>query len=200
MNDRERLRTLIQELCLLDGDFTLSTGAKSRFYFDCKRVTLDGEGLTLIAKELLKALEEFPVQPSAIGGLTMGADFITAAVAVLSYQTGGPIKHGSIARKEAKKHGTANKIENELPSGTKIVVVDDVITTGKATLEACKDFEEAGYTVVGILAVVDREAGGRENLQRTYPIVEVLFTKSDFPELGATPAKDLSAGMPADVN
>lgn len=193
MNDRERLRTLIQELCLLEGDFVLSTGARSRFYFDCKCVTLHGEGLTLIAKEFLKAIERFPVQPTAIGGLTMGADFMTAAVVVMSHLTGAPIKYGSIARKEAKKHGTQNKIENELPRGTKIVVVDDVITTGKSTLEACRDFEAAGYEVVGILAIVDREAGGKQNLEGRYKHVEVLFTKSDFPVLAAQPIIDASA-------
>jgi orotate phosphoribosyltransferase len=183
VSDRAKLQTLIHDLCLLEGDFTLSTGARSRFYFDCKCVTLNGEGLTLIAKEFLREIERLPIQPDAIGGLTMGADFMTAAVIVLSHQTNAPIMNGSIVRKEAKKHGTKNQIENELPPGTKIVVVDDVITTGKSTLQACDEFEAAGYQVVGILAVVDREAGGMENLRQRYPHVTALFKKSDFPEL-----------------
>ena len=193
MNDRERLRTLVQERCLLSGDFTLSTGAKSNFYFDCKRVTLNGEGLTLIAKEFLREIEKLPSRPDAIGGLTMGADFMTAAVAMLSHMTNGPITNGSIARKEPKKHGTQNKVENELPSGTKIVVVDDVITTGKSTLLACKEFEKEGYEVVGILAVVDREAGGHETLKERYSHVFSLFTKSDFPEPTYNVAKRVAA-------
>ena len=128
--DRDRLRALIDKLCIIEGDFVLSTGVKSRYYFDCKAVALDGEGLTLIAREFLKEIEKLPVKPTAIGGLTMGADFITAAVIVLSHQAGGKLLKGSIARKEPKKHGTRRKIENELPRGTRIVAIDDVITTG----------------------------------------------------------------------
>jgi orotate phosphoribosyltransferase len=187
--DRERLHRLIEKLCIIEGDFVLSTGAKSRYYFDCKTVALDGEGLTLIAREFLKEIEKFPVKPTAIGGLTMGADFITAAVIVLSHQTGGKLLKGSIARKEPKKHGTRRKIENELPRGTKIVAIDDVITTGSSTLMACKEFEEAGYEIVGILAVVDREQGGKKTLEEKYKHVRTLFKTSDFPKLASLAQK-----------
>jgi orotate phosphoribosyltransferase len=181
-NSRKHLRDLIQERCLTTGpEFTLSTGEKSRFYFDLKAITLNAEGLTLIADELLEEIREMPVTPTAIGGLTMGADFMTAAVAMRSYQSDGPISDGSIVRKEAKKHGTQNKIENELRSGTKIVVVDDVITTGKSTLTACDEFQKAGYEIVGILAIVDREAGGRKTLEDRFGYVRALFQKRDFP-------------------
>lgn len=183
--NRDRLRRLIDKLCIIEGEFVLSTGVKSRYYFDCKTVTLDGEGLTLIGQELLKEIEKLPAKPTAIGGLTMGADFITAAVIMLSYQAGGKLLHGSIARKEPKKHGTRRRIENELPSGTKIVVVDDVITTGSSTLKACQEFEEAGYKIVGILAVVDREAGGVKELEKKYGPVRTLFKTSDFPKLAS---------------
>src|SRR6266849_1889881 len=183
--DRERLHRLIEKLCIIEGDFVLSTGAKSRYYFDCKTVALDGEGLTLIAGEFLKEIETLPVNPTAIGGLTMGADFITAAVIMLSHQTGGKVLKGSIARKEPKKHGTRRKIENELPRGTKIVAIDDVITTGSSTLMACKEFEEAGYHIVGILAVVDREQGGKKTLEAKYPHATTLFKTSDFPRLAS---------------
>jgi len=183
--NRDRLRRLIDKLCIIEGDFVLSTGVKSRYYFDCKTVTLDGEGLTLIGQELLKEIEKLPTKPTAIGGLTMGADFITAAVIMLSHQTGGKVLHGSIVRKEPKKHGTRRKIENELPSGTKIVVVDDVITTGSSTLKACQEFEEAGYKIVGILAVVDREEGGKKTLEEKYKHVRTLFKTSDFPKLAS---------------
>jgi orotate phosphoribosyltransferase len=182
-SDRVRLRRLIEKLCIIEGDFILSTGGRSRYYFDCKTVTLDGEGLTLIAGEFLKEIEKLPVKPTAIGGLTMGADFITAAVIVLSHQTGGKVLKGSIARKEPKKHGTRRKIENELPRGTKIVAIDDVITTGSSTLKACEEFEEAGYEIVGILAVVDREQGGKKTLEDKYKHVRTLFKTSDFPKL-----------------
>ena len=187
--DRDRLRALIDKLCISEGDFVLSTGAKSRYYFDCKAVALDGEGLALIAQAFLEEIDKLPMKPTAIGGLTMGADFITAAVIMLSHQTGGKVLKGSIARKEAKKHGTRRKIENELPRGTKIVAIDDVITTGASTLLACREFEEAGYEIVGILAVVDREQGGKKTLEEKYKHVRTLFKTSDFPRLASLAQK-----------
>lgn len=181
---RNRLKELIAQHCLLSGrEFTLSTGQKSNFYFDCKAATLNGEALALIAEEFLEEIEQMPEKPTAIGGLTMGADFMTAAVVVLSHLKGRSIRSGSIVRKEAKKHGTQNKIENELPPGTAIVVVDDVVTSGNSTVQACDEFEAAGYRIVGILAIVDREAGGMEKLERRYGHVRALFRKSDFPDL-----------------
>src|SRR5207248_8288444 len=126
--DRDRLRALIDKLCISEGDFVLSTGAKSRYYFDCKAVALDGEGLALIAQAFLEEIDKLPMKPTAIGGLTMGADFITAAVIMLSHQTGGKVLTGSIARTAAKKHGTRRKVENELPRGTKIGRTGDLIT------------------------------------------------------------------------
>ena len=188
--DRDRLYRLIEKLCIIEGDFLLSTGIRSRYYFDCKTVTLDGEGLTLIAQEFLKEIEALPVKPTAIGGLTMGADFITAAVIMLSHQTGGKVLKGSIARKEPKKHGTRRKIENELPAGTRIVAIDDVITTGSSTLKACQEFEEAGYEIVGILAVVDREQGGKKTLEEKYKHVRTLFKTSDFSRLASQLAQN----------
>src|SRR5258708_34182513 len=112
--DHERLHRLIEKLCIIEGDFVLSTGAKSRYYFDCKTVALDGEGLTLIAGEFLREIEKLPVKPTAIGGLTMGADFITAAALMMSHQTGGKLPKGSIARKEPSKPGPRRTIQHEL--------------------------------------------------------------------------------------
>jgi len=118
--DRERLRQLIEQKCLItSSDFTLSTGAQSSFYFDCKIATLNGECASLIAQEVLREFEKLPTRPAAIGGLTIGADFIVAAVVMKAYETGQPTQHGSIVRKEPKKHGTRNRIENQLPRGTK---------------------------------------------------------------------------------
>jgi orotate phosphoribosyltransferase len=179
--ERERLRQLIEQKCLITSQgFTLTTGGKSGFYFDCKAVTLEGEGLALIASEVLREIEAFPKRPTAIGGMTMGADFIAAAVALLAYQRGLSTVHGSIVRKEPKKHGTMNKIENQLPIGTPIVVVDDVITSGSSTIKACEEFTAAGYEIVGIIAIVDREAGGKQRLEQLYGHVRPLFQKSDF--------------------
>jgi orotate phosphoribosyltransferase len=159
---------------------------KSGFYFDCKKAMLDGELLSYLADAFLEQIRKLPEVPSAIGGLTMGADFISAAVAMRAFQTGQPTVHASIVRKEPKKHGTKNFIENQLPSGTKIVVVDDVITSGASTQKACTQFLDAGYQLVGILALVDREAGGRERLETEFkcPVLP-LFKKRDFPKLVA---------------
>lgn len=183
--NRNRLRQILDEKSLIVGkDMTLSTGLSSSFYFDCKKTTLNGEGLALLADVLLEEIDKFPERPSAIGGLTIGADFIVAAVAMRAHQTGHPTTNGLIVRKEPKKHGTRNHIENEMPAGTKIVVVDDVITTGGSTAKVCEQFLQDGYEIVGIIALVDREAGGVESLQQSYNCkVRSVFRKSDFPRI-----------------
>lgn len=185
--NRDRLRRIIDEKSLIVGqDMTLSAGLSSSFYFDCKKTTLNGEGLALLADVFLEEIDTFPERPSAIGGLTLGADFIVAAVAMRAHQVGHPTIDGSIVRKEPKQHGTRSHIENEMPRGTKIVVVDDVITTGGSTEKAYEQFIENGYEIVGIVALVDREAGGVEDLKGKYGCaVCSIFKKSDFPRIAA---------------
>lgn len=183
---RERLRTLIEQKCLLvDTNIELSTGAESSFYFDCKKIMLDGEGLDLISQEILVEINNLPSMPMAIGGLTMGADFIVSAVIAKAHTVNHPTVHGSIVRKEPKQHGTKNKIENQLEKGTKIVVVDDVITSGSSIKKACQEFMEVGYEIVGIIALVDRKAGGKESLEKEFnTAVRPLFSKDDFAVIG----------------
>jgi orotate phosphoribosyltransferase len=183
--NRGRLWQIIDENSLITGkDMTLSTGASSTFYFDCKKTTLNGEGLALLADIMLEEIDQFLDRPAAIGGLTLGADFIVAAVAMRAFQVGHPTIHGSIVRKEPKKHGTRSHIENEMPAGTKVVVVDDVITTGSSTAKACDQLLANGYQIVGILALVDREAGGAQALEKQYSCaVRSIFKKSDFPRV-----------------
>jgi len=183
--NRGRLWQMIDQYALITGqNMALSGGGASTFYFDCKKVTLHGEALHLIADAILEKINAFPEQPTAIGGLTLGADFIVAGVIMRAYQTDHPTLNGSIVRKEPKKHGTRSLIENELPSGSPIVVVDDVITTGGSTIKACDQFLEAGYRIVGIVALIDREAGGERNLAEKYhrPVYS-LFKKRDFPRI-----------------
>jgi len=182
---RDRLWQIVNEKSLITGkDVMLSAGASSTFYFDCKKTTLNGEGLALLADVMLEEIDQFPDSPTAIGGLTIGADFVVAAVAMRGYQTAHPTINGSIVRKEPKKYGTRSHIENEMPPGTKVVVVDDVITTGSSTAAACDQLLKHGYEIVGILALVDREAGGAEALERKYQCpVRSLFKKSDFPRI-----------------
>ena len=182
---REELRLLVDEKCLTVGrSYTLTTGSRSAFYFDCKKVMLDGKCLSLIADAFLDEAGRLPRFPQAIGGLTMGADFIVAAVIQRAFETGKPLLSGSIVRKEQKRHGAGNKIENELAQGTPIMVVDDVVTTGSSTETACDAFIAAGYDVVGIVALVDRESGGCETLARKYDCpVGAVFRKRDFPRI-----------------
>ena len=182
---REDLRSLVDEKCLTVGQaYTLTTGRQSAFYFDCKKAMLDGRCLSLIADAFLEEAGKLPRFPQAIGGLTMGADFIVAAVIQRAFEKGSPLVSGSIVRKEQKKHGAGNKIENELPQGTLIVVVDDVVTTGSSTVAACDSFIAAGYDIVGIVALVDRESGGCETLAQKYGCpVSAIFRKRDFPRI-----------------
>nr|VFJ75851.1 MAG: orotate phosphoribosyltransferase [Candidatus Kentron sp. FW] len=177
---------LIDRDALITGqNMALSAGGASSFYFDCKKTTLNGKGLHLIADAFIEKINTLPESPTAIGGLTLGADFIVAAVIMRAHQMGHPTILGSIVRKEPKKHGTRTHIENDLPPGTTIVVIDDVITTGGSTAKACDKLMEAGYRIVGIIALIDRETGGVGNLADKYGCpVHSLFTKSDFPRIG----------------
>lgn len=190
--NREQLRQFVDQKSLITGrDMTLSTGAKSSFYFECKRTTLHGEALGLVADAFIEEVDALPERPTAIGGLTMGADFIVAAVVMRAHQLGHPTINGSIVRKEMKKHGTRNHVENDMPPGTSVVVVDDVITTGSSTAFACDKLLEAGYKIVGIVALIDREAGGAEALATKYGCrVRSIFKKSDFPRIAMQERKD----------
>ena len=181
----DELRALVDEKCLTVGrSYTLTTGRQSEFYFDCKKAMLDGRCLSLIADAFLEEAGRMPRFPIAIGGLTMGADFIVAAVIQRAFETGKPLVSGSIVRKEQKQHGAGNRIENELPEGTSIMVVDDVVTTGSSTVTACDTFIAAGYDIVGIVALVDRESGGCQALARKYGCpVGAIFRKRDFPRI-----------------
>ena len=190
--DRDRLRQLVDELSLIMGEnMTLSTGTRSSFYFDCKKTTLNGEALSLTADAFLHEINKLPVVPTAIGGLALGADPIVAAVVLRAFQLGHPTINGSIARKEPKKHGTMQYVENDMPRGTKVVVVDDVITTGNSTATACDRLLEAGYDVVGIVALIDRESGGVEKLSTKYgcPVLSI-FKKSDFQRIAEHVAEE----------
>ena len=116
----------------------------------------------------------------------MGADFMVSTLIAKAFETGHPTIHGSIVRKEPKQHGTRNRIENQLRPGTKIVVVDDVITSGGSIRQACEEFQREGYEIVGILALIDRQAGGKQSLEKEYCMVRTLFTTKDFSALRQT--------------
>ena len=177
MDIRERLKTLIGEKCVLKGDFTLASGARSSVYFDCKRVTLDPEGISLIGEQLWERIGELPVPVAAVGGPTIGADPIVGHLAALSWQKGKPMA-AFLVRKDSKSHGKRRLIENPPPAGTRVVLFEDVVTSGGSTLDAIRAAEEAGLKVAAVFCLVDREQGGEKALS-AYDY-RPLFKKSEF--------------------
>ncbi len=180
MNEQLReLRDIIRQKSLRVGDFTLSSGKKSSYYLDCRLTTLDPRGALLIARLILERIRAHRIQADAIGGLTMGADPIATAVAVVSGLEGNPIP-AFIVRKETKGHGTQRSIEGyDGKTGSRVIVVDDVCTTGDSILKAAEKAEEAGYEVVATFCVVDREEGGTELIAQRYPFYP-LFTAKEL--------------------
>ena len=173
------LRDIIRQKSLRIGDFTLSSGKKSSYYLDCRMTTLDPRGALLIGRLILERIRTQNIQADAIGGLTMGADPMATAVAVVSSLEGTPIS-AFIVRKEAKGHGTQRSIEGyDGKPGSRVVVIDDVCTTGDSILKAADKAEEAGYQVVAAFCVVDREEGGTELIAKRYPFYP-LFTAKDL--------------------
>lgn len=175
--DRERLCELLRRHSLLRGEFTLTSGRKSPFFFDSKRTTLLAEGAYLTAAEVFKTIREQRIEAQAIGGMTLGADPIVCPVAALSHLAGPPLR-AFIVRKEPKSHGTQRQIEGDLEPGSRVIVVDDVVTTGGSTLRAIEAVETAGHHVVAVICIVDREEGGARLLARWpyYP----LFRRSEI--------------------
>ncbi len=174
---RAELHDLLAERAFTFGDFVLSSGRRSDFYFNGKQVTLEGRGLYLASLLILERCRELRVD--AIGGLTLGADPIAAGVAALSGER-EPLR-AFIVRKEVKDHGTARLIEGPpLHDGDRVMVVDDVITTGGSLLQAVDALRGLPIEIVEALAVVDREEGGRANIEARGLSVHALFVRSEF--------------------
>jgi orotate phosphoribosyltransferase len=179
--DQERLGLLavIREHSLQRGDFVLTSGRKSSYYLDCRTTTLHPRGALLTARLILRTIQEHHIDAAAIGGLTLGADPIVAAVAVVSEVEGSPLP-AFIVRKETKEHGARREIEGWAgPQGSRVIVVDDVCTSGGSILEACRKVETAGYAVAATMCVVDREEDGTEAVRSRYPFYP-LFTAADL--------------------
>jgi orotate phosphoribosyltransferase len=173
------LRSIIRQKSLRVGEFTLSSGKKSSYYLDCRMTTLDARGALLIGRLILDRMRAHRIQADAIGGLTLGADPVATAVAVVSALEGTPLS-AFIVRKETKGHGMQRSIEGfDGKPGSRVVVVDDVCTTGESILRAAKMAEEAGYEVVAAFCVVDREEGGTELIAKRYPFYS-LFTAEEL--------------------
>jgi orotate phosphoribosyltransferase len=173
------LQQLLAERSARRGKFTLSSGRESTLYIDARLTTMSPEGLVLIGQLGLESLEQHGWDVEAIGGLTLGADPVAFAVAYTSAKTPHPIRAFTV-RKEAKTHGAGRLIEGPVVSGDRVAIVEDVITTGASALRAVSAVRDIGGTVVGVLAVVDREEGGREALEKEGLQVIVLTTASQI--------------------
>ena len=170
---RQVLLDLIVKYAYVEGDFTLSSGAKSSYYINCKQVTLNAEGALALGRLLLDLL---PEDTAAVAGLTLGADPMVSAVSVVSAYENCPIP-ALIIRKKPKGHGTKAYIEGPtLAEGAKVIVLEDVVTTGGSALTAVEKLQDAGYEVSQILALVDREQGGNELYQSKGIEFKALFS------------------------
>ena len=185
MSERDRLLALLLERSFRVGDFVLASGARSRFYVDCRTTTTHAEGQALVGRLGLEAIRAAGLQPAAVGGLTMGADPVAYAIAHASWLAGAPVNAFSV-RKEPKAHGTGKRVEGCFAPLDRVVVVEDVITTGGSALKAVQAVEAEGGTVLAVLALVDREEGGREAIEQAGYPVHALFRVSEL--LAATEA------------
>jgi len=179
-DDRDQLRDLLVRQSFRYSDravFKLASGRMSQYYVDCKKVTLDPRGAALIGRVVFARIRS--LRPTGIGGLTLGADPIALAVALTSHLNGQPIP-AFIIRKEPKGHGSRAWIEGNLPEGAEVVVVEDVVTTGGSALKAIERLKAHGCTILKVLALVDREEGGREKIEGSGYALESLFTVKDL--------------------
>jgi len=159
---RQELLKLLAQKSFRLGEFQLSSGSTSDYYIDCRGTTLDARGAQLVGEVFLAEIREQGWEADAIGGLTMGADPIVVAVAV----TSGTM-HGFLVRKAEKQHGTGQRIEGFREKGSRVVIVDDVCTTGSSTVQAIEAAREFGFEVIGVMCLVERQdAHGRPNVER----------------------------------
>lgn len=184
---KERLVELIYEKSFKYSEepvFKLVSGRVSNYYVNCKTVTLNPEGMYVIGNIIFEMIRNLPV--AGIGGLTLGADPIADAVAYTSYLKGKPLE-AFVVRKNAKSHGTMQWIEGNLKRGDKVVIVDDVITTGKSTIEAINRAREAGLSIVKVIVLVDRQEGGYEEVAKAvadikadFKVIEAVVTREEL--------------------
>ena len=185
MYDRQALIALVRERALKFGDFTLTSGKKASYYLDGKQVTLDPAGARLVAEGILEMLDA-DAMPAAIGGMSIGADPITAAVVTMSAVRGTPIS-GFMVRRQAKGHGTNQYIEGPVQPGDEVVIVEDVVTTGGSSLAAIERAEQFGLKVGRVIAIIDRVEGGAEAFAARGHKFSSLLSIRDF---GIEPPKD----------
>jgi orotate phosphoribosyltransferase len=195
---KQELLTLLAEKSFRLGEFKLSAGGTSDYYIDCRATTLDAEGARLTSRVFLDEIYKRGWAPEAIGGLTMGADPIVAGVAMLSAQqvqgratrgqpgdAEGWLINGFLVRKAEKAHGTGQRIEGFREKGAKVVIVDDVCTTGASTVQAIEAAREFGFYVAGVMCLIEREESkGRVNVEKAAVSAQFvsIFTAQDVRE------------------
>src|SRR6266550_1894996 len=168
------LIALLAERSTKVGHFTLASGKQSKYYIDARLTTMSPDGLSVIGRLALAALRKSGWRIDAIGGLTLGADPISYAISYASADSDRPLRAFTV-RKEAKTHGTGKLIEGPFREGDRVAVIEDVITTGSSALQAIEAVGAANGIVAGVLALVDREEGGRQAIEQTgVPVVSVV--------------------------
>jgi orotate phosphoribosyltransferase len=179
VTDQKRLVALLAERSAKRGSFRLSSGRESSVYIDARLTTMSPEGLATIGPLALSRLRVQEIVPDSVGGLTLGADPVSYSIAYASALAGAPVRAFTV-RKEPKTHGTSQLIEGPFRSSDRVVVIEDVITTGGSALRAMQAVRDAGATVIGVLAVVDRQEGGREAIEAEGVPVLCLTTSTEI--------------------
>lgn len=177
--ERESLLGLIRQEALQLGDFTLASGAKASYYLDCRNITLHPKGAGVIAEGMLEVINQRGDLPAAVGGMAIGADPITASIVTIAGQRDLPLM-GFMVRKEPKGHGTGKQVEGPVKPGDRVVIVEDVITSGGSALKAVDAAREFGLEVDCVVAIIDRLSGGEEAFAaKGIPLI-TLTTIRDF--------------------
>jgi len=178
-HDRESLVELLRAQSVAEGEFTLASGRRSSYYIDARLTTMSANGLELIGRVGLGVIREAGWRPASVGGLTLGADPVAYAIARASCDA-PPVVNAFTVRKEQKGHGARRQVEGCFDPARPVVVVEDVVTTGQSALRAIAAIRDAGGSVAGVLAVVDREEGGRQAIEQAGCPLRSLVSLADL--------------------
>ena len=179
------LAKLLLEKSYRSGEFTLSSGRKTDYYFDCRQTALHPEGAWLIGNLFADMIRDIPAV--AVGGMTLGADPLVTATSIAAWRQGRSLA-GLLVRKDAKGHGTKRYIEGltNVMIGDRVIMLEDVVTSGASVLKACLRAQEAGLTIAAVCAILDREEGGREAISAAGFELQSLFTRPELVAMGSS--------------
>lgn len=180
MDQRDRLKVFLLERSVRLGNFTLSSGARSDYYVDARRTTMTAEGQVLIGRLGLEMIRDAGWDATHVGGMTLGADPISYAIAHESFHDTGSVLDAFTVRKQAKTHGTGQKIEGGLPQDARVVLIEDSMSTGGSTVAAIHVVRDHGCTIIGVLTIVDREMGGQHAMAAEGLELISLFTGQEL--------------------